>query len=171
MHRPRRLAPALISAGAFFSPFTVMPAGVAQSALVSTSTNESRGFQASNSSGFSFSSNGTLAYEGALNELRPLPMGPGATLQYDNRTISVTPSDALIQTRMPEPAGLANTLSGELATSTIPASGSPQEVQLGYALVIPAITGVSGSNSTIRFEQVDSQSLSIFPRFSPSVFR
>lgn len=167
----RLLAPALLGIGAFsLSSLLPLPTR-SQSAVVSTSTSESRGFQASNSSGFSFNSNGTFAYRGPLNELRPMPMSNEATLEYDSRTITVTPNDALIRSRMPEPAGLANTLSSKLSQGEIPASGALQQIQLGYGLIIPAITRVSGSNSSTRLEQVDSQSLSVFPSFTPTVFR
>lgn len=161
-------APALLGAGAFF--FFALP-GRAQSAIVSTSTTNSRGFTATGSSGFSFHNNGTFDYDGPLNTLRPMPMRSPLTLEYDSRTITVTPEDALIRQRMPQPQGSANTLSPELQQGVIPVTGGPQDVQLGYGLILPGITRVKGSNSFTRIEQVDGQSMSVFPSFSPSVFR
>lgn len=146
------------------------PPTLAQSALVAASESSSRGFTASNSSGFGFSANGTFLYTGPLNVRRELPMAGSTTLEFDGRTITVSADDALIRSRMPAPRGPANTLSGELSTGVVPATGAPQVVSIGYSVIVPAITSVSGSNGSASFEQVDGQSLSVFPSFSPSVF-
>lgn len=175
---PRALS-ALLRAAEFF--FTLgfffhvavlrsTPPARAQSALVTASESSTRGFTASNSSGFSFSANGTFQYTGPLNVRRELPMAGSTTLEFDGRTITVSAEDALIRGRMPAARGPANTLSGELSTGVVPATGGPQVVSIGYSLIVPAITSVSGSNGITSFEQVDGQSLSVFPSFSPSVF-
>lgn len=161
-------APILCWIGASFL-ITCLPAQ-AQSALTSRSQTESLGFTAANSSGFSFSNNGTFIYTGPLNELRSLPITTSTTLEYDNRTITVGGNDPLIKARMPTAQGPGNTLSSQLSTGSIPATGAPQIVQLGYSLILPAITQVQGRNSTTKLQQVDGQSLSVFPANAPSVF-
>lgn len=143
----------------------------AQSAAVSIIKSQSQGFQASNSTGFAFFSNGTFDYAGPLNELRVQSLSAGATLSYDGRRITVTTEDALIQSRMPMPTAKSNTLSSQLSEGEIHPNGTYQNVELGASLVVPAITRISGSHDLTRTEQVDSQSMSIFSGFSPSVFR
>ena len=164
-----RWAPALLSAGAFLL-CGLASAARAQSALAAEVVSSSRGFTASRSSGLSFEANGTLPYTGPINELRPIPLLGATTLVIGERTVMVRADDALIQSRMPAPQGPGNTLSSELATSTVPAGDQPRLVQIGYAVIVPTITRVSDSTSLTRFEQVDGQSLSIFPGLSPSVF-
>ncbi len=148
----------------------LMPA-CGQSATDSIIKTESRGFTASNSSGFSFHNNGTFAYSGPLNERRDLPFWASTTLEYDGRTILITPEDALIQARMPQAQGPGTTLnSTQLPTGQIPSTGGYQNVQIGYTLILPAITQVKGNNATTHVQQVDGQSLSVFPSITPSVF-
>lgn len=142
----------------------------AQTAVVAEVVGASRGFTASRSSGFSFYANGTLDYTGPLNELRPIDLTGSTILYFGDRAVEVRADDALIQSRMPTPQGHGNTLSAELADSQVPGSEEPRQVEIGYNLILPGITGVSASNTVTKYEQVDGQSFSIFTSFSPSVF-
>lgn len=162
-----RWIPRLLSLGIFlFSAADVK----AQSATVVESTSSGRGFTASNSSGMSFNANGTFLYDGPLNALQELPYRAALTLGYDGQQITVSADDVLIQTRMPNSLGPGVTLSSDIVQGELPIKTEPQLIQIGYGQILPAITRVSGSNSTTRFELMDGQSLSIFPSFSPSVF-
>lgn len=171
MVQPRSLP--LILAWAIIASGMLLGSGLpvrAQSASMLESIGSSRTITNANSSGFGFSSNGTFAYDGPINALGVLQSQTSLKLEYDNRTILVHYDDALIRQRMDPARYPSSSLSGELSRGQVVQAAPGQPVELGYSQSIPAITRLGASNSITRFEQVDGQSLSVFPSFSPTVF-
>lgn len=142
----------------------------AQTATVSETTTKSLSYTFDNASGFSITNNGTMRYQGPLNQLTGSPCCSSATLTVNGKDVVVSPSDYEKDTnKKPKTAG-GNTLSSELSEAEIPVNSTIQEIGLQYLVITGGVTRISIKDFFQTQEKVDSQSLSIFPQFQPSVF-
>jgi len=141
-----------------------------QTATVTEITKHSQGYTYENSSGFSISNNGTLAYDAPLNQLTGSPCCISATLLVDGQSILVTPSTYESDTGLKANLQGGNTLNHDLVYSQIIPKPGPSKISLQYDVVVGGVTRVGASSSYTLQEKVDGQSLSIFPKLQPSVF-
>jgi hypothetical protein len=141
-----------------------------QSATVIETTKQSQSYTFSNAAGFSITNNGTLSYPGPLNQLTGSPCCSSATLNVDGQAIVVTPSTFEADTGLKANLVGGNTLSSQLANSTMNNSSGTNQLSIQYDVVIGGVTRVGASSSYSIQEKVDGQSMSIFPKFQPSVF-
>jgi hypothetical protein len=82
----------------------------------------------------------------------------------------VTPSTFEADTGLKANLVGGNTLSSQLANSTMNNSSGTNQLSIQYDVVIGGVTRVGASSSYSIQEKVDGQSMSIFPKFQPSVF-
>jgi hypothetical protein len=145
-------------------------AAAAQTATVIESTSSKQAYTFSNSSGFSITNNGTMVYDGPLNQLTGAPCCNSATLTVNGESIKVSSDDFSRDTRLSPSQGEGNTLSSRLSDAVIPAKPTVNRIDLQYSITVGGVTRLSASESRSIQEKVDAQSFSIFPQFSPSVF-
>jgi hypothetical protein len=154
-----------------FVLFGVLPAGVrAQTATVIESTTSKQSYTFANTSGFSITNNGTMAYNGPLNQLSGSPCCISATLTVNGESILISPQVYERDTGLVAKTEGGNTLSTQLSEAVIPVRPGVNNIALQYPVVIGGVTRVGRSDSFTIQEKVDGQSLSIFPQFQPSVF-
>lgn len=153
-----------------FSPFLGLDSGQCQTATVIESVSDKQTYTFSNASGFSITNNGTVSYDGPLNQIGQSPCCTSATLTVDGVSITVTPEIVQSETKVPAGPANGNTLSPDLVEAEIPVRPSVNQIGLQYDVVIGGVTRIGNSQSYTIQEKVDSQSLSIFPQFSPTVF-
>lgn len=142
----------------------------AQSASVIESTSRKQSYTFSNASGFSIANNGTMVYDGPLNQLTGSPCCSSATLTVNGESVTVTSAQFESDTGLSANHEGGNTLSSDLSKSTILARPEVNRIGLQYSVIVGGVTRVGVRDSYTKQEKVDSQSLSIFPQFSPSVF-
>lgn len=149
----------------------VLPASVyAQTATVIESTTTKQSYTFANASGFSITNNGTMAYDGPLNQLTGSPCCSSATLTVDGESILISPQVFERDTELAAKEEGGNTLSTQLSEAVIPARPGVNNISLQYTVIVGGVTAVGRSDSFSTQEKVDGQSLSIFPQFQPSVF-
>jgi hypothetical protein len=152
-------------------PLSALPQmALAQTATVIESTTSKQAYTFANASGFSITNNGTMVYDGPLNQLTGSPCCISANLTVNREAIKVNTNDFERDTGMKASRGGGNTLSAERSEAVIPATGSVMQIGLQYSVTVGGVTKVGTSDSNSLQEKVDAQSLSIFPQFNPSVF-
>ena len=141
----------------------------AQTALSSTTSSQTLQYTVSNSSGFSIKNNGSLDYQGPLNNLlnQSVEKLPSAEMQVNDSKYS--PPDSLIESSIKNKNKL-NSLNPELTEVTIPGSKRPRRITLSYTTTVPSVISVKLRESLETRQVVDSQSISIFPSAFPSSF-
>lgn len=141
-----------------------------QTATVIESTASKQTYTFANASGFSITNNGTLSYDGPLNQIGSSPCCSSATLTVDGVSIIITPE--IVQNDIKAPVGTpdGNTLSPKLSKSQMRIRPEVNQIGVQYDVVVGGVTRIGTSQSYTLQDKVDSQSLSIFPQFSPSVF-
>jgi hypothetical protein len=111
-----------------------------------------------------------MVYDGPLNQLTGSPCCLSATLAVNGESVTVTPAQFESDTGLAANREGGNTLSSALSNSVIPPRPGVNQIGLQYSVIVGGVTRVATRDSYAKQEKVDSQSLSIFPQFSPSVF-
>jgi hypothetical protein len=142
----------------------------AQTATMVESTTNKLSYTFADASGFSIVNNGTLRYDGSLNQLAESPCCTSATITVDGVSTTITPRQYQQDTGFKAEAESGNTLSGRLSEAVIPAAQSVDRVEVDYAVIVGGVTKVGVSESYTVQEKIDAQTLSIFPQLQPSVF-
>ena len=154
-----------------FVLFGVFPVRMqAQTATVIESTTSKQSYTFSSASGFSLANNGTMVYDGPLNQLTGSPCCISATLTVNGESILISPQVYERDTGLAAKTEGGNTLSTQLSEAVIPVRPGVNTIDWQYTVVIGGVTRVGRSDSFTIQEKVDGQSLSIFPQFQPSVF-
>lgn len=160
----------LIATTLAIATLAINAASSAQTATVIESVTEKQAYTFSNASGFSITNNGTIRYNGPINSIGESPCCTSAILAVDDINITVTPSSVVKDTKVVSNSGQGNTLSRELEKAEMPVAPGANNLGLQYDVVLGGVTRTKASSSYTIQEKVDSQSLSIFPQFQPSVF-
>ena len=156
---------AIVCSATFFSPLAH-----AQTATDMVSTRKSLSYTFDNASGFSITNNGTLSYQGPLNQSTGSPCCISANLYAEGEYIRVSQDNYWLDTRQRSKREGGNTLSTELgAATTTNNEGEDANIGLQYLVFVGGVTKVKLLESYTEQEKVDSQSLSIFPQYT-SVF-
>ena len=145
----------------------------AQTATMIESVTNRQAYTFANASGFSFANNGPLLYDGPINQ--PINQTTGnccmsATLIVNGESFTVTPATYEADTGLKVKTEGGTTLSSTLSSAVIPSTSGTNPASLQYDVTIGGVIRMSRSDSYTLQEKVDSQSISIFPQFSPSVF-
>ena len=142
----------------------------AQTATMIESTTNKQAYTFSNAAGFSIANNGTMLHDGPINQLTGSPCCASATLTVNGESIVITPATYEADSGLKAKTEGGNTLNSRLSEAVMPAVSGVNKMSVEYDVVIGGVTRVSRSDSYTVQEKVDSQSISIFPQFSPSVF-
>lgn len=142
----------------------------AQTATVIESTTRSLVYTFDNASGFSITNNGTMVYDGPLNQLTGSPCCSSATLVVNGESVRISADNYEKDTGLKAKQQGGVTLSSRLEEARIPVNSELDEVGLQYLVITGGTTRIKASDSYTIQEKVDGQSLSIFPQFQPSVF-
>lgn len=140
----------------------------AQIATVIDSSSKSLSYTFDNASGFSITNNGTMVYDGPLNQLTGSPCCSSATLTVNGQSTKISADDYEADTGLKAKTQGGMTLSSRLDESVIPSDFD--SVALQYLVILGGVTKIKSTDSLTMQEKVDGQSLSIFPQFRPSVF-
>lgn len=140
----------------------------AQTATVVESTTKSLSYTFDNASGFSITNNGTMNYDGPLNQLTGSPCCSSATLTVNGQSTTISADEYEADTGLKAKTQGGMTLSSRLDESVIPSDFD--SVALQYLVILGGVTKIKSTDSLTMQEKVDGQSLSIFPQFKPSVF-
>lgn len=144
--------------------------GFCQTATVIKSTTDSSSYTFSNLSGFSITNNGTITYDGPINQLTGSPCCAEAVLIVNDQTHVFDKERYKRDTGFDAKEEGGNTLSTELdRAAIIPAPGESQ-IAVQYQINVGGVRGGKAAQSLTIQEKVDGQSMSIFPQFSPTVF-
>jgi hypothetical protein len=142
----------------------------AQTATMVESTTNKQAYTFSNAAGFSIANNGTMLHDGPINQLTGSPCCASATLTVNGESIVITPAVFEADSGLKARTEGGHTLSSSLVEAVIPAISGANHIRHHHNVTIGGVTRVSRSDSYTVQEKVDSQSISIFPQFSPSVF-
>jgi hypothetical protein len=140
----------------------------AQSARVTDIQAVSTNVTSVNGGGFSIVSDGGLSYEGPLNAITPLDSAIGVRIVINDQVLldGVPPE---VQALVNSGRARINNLSPELVGARINVT-TADTVMLGIGNRLPIPIAIGGSVQSLRSEQVDGQSMSVFPSLFPSVF-
>lgn len=141
----------------------------AQTATDVVSTRDSLSYTFDNASGFSISNNGTLNYQGPLNQLKGSPCCTSAVLTSMGQDVKISAKDYEADTGLKAKRDGGSTLSARLRSATFPMDEKIDEVGLQYLIFVGGTTRIKTLKSYTEKEKVDGQSLSIFPQYT-SVF-
>ena len=142
----------------------------AQTATVVESTTKSLSYTFDNASGFSITNNGTMVYDGPINQLTGSPCCSSATLTVNGKSTTISADDYEADTGLKAKKQGGMTLNSRLDESVIPMDSEIDKVGLQYLVILGGVTKIKSTDSITIQEKVDGQSLSIFPQFKPSVF-
>ncbi|MCP9778146.1 hypothetical protein [Cyanobium sp. Tous-M-B4] len=140
----------------------------AQSARVTDIQAISTNVTSVNGGGFSIVSDGGLSYNGALNAITPLDSAIGVRIVINDQVL-LDGVPAEVQALVDSGRARINSLSPELVGARINVTAA-DTVLLGIGGRLPMPIAIGGSVQSLRSEQVDGQSMSVFPGLFPSVF-
>lgn len=140
----------------------------AQSARVTDIQAISTNVTSVNGGGFSIVSDGGLSYDGPLNAVTPLDLAIGVRIVInDQMLLDGVPAE--VQAVVDSGRARINSLSPELIRAQLNVNSTDTAI-LGIGGRLPIPIAIGGNVQSLRSEQVDGQSLSVFPSLFPSVF-
>lgn len=140
----------------------------AQSARVTDIKASSTNVTSLNGGGFSIVNNGGLSYDGPLNAITPLDSAIGVQIVINDQVL-LDGVPAEVQALVDSGRARINSLSPELVGARINVTAA-ETVMLGIGGRLPMPIEIGGSVQSLRNEQVDGQSMSVFPELFSSVF-
>jgi hypothetical protein len=140
----------------------------AQSARVTDIQAVSTNVTSVNGGGFSIVNDGGLSYDGPLNAISPLDSAIGVRIVINDQVL-IDGVPAEVQAVVDSGRARINSLSPELVGARLNVN-STDTAMLGIGGRLPMPIAIGGSVQSLRSEQVDGQSLSVFPSLFPSVF-
>jgi hypothetical protein len=140
----------------------------AQSARVTDIQAISTNVTSVNGGGFSIVSNGGLSYDGPLNAITPLDSAIDVRIVINDQVL-LDGVPAEVQALVDSGRARLNSLNPELVGARINVMAA-DTVMLGIGGRLPMPIAIGGSIQSLRSEQADSQSMSVFPDLFPSVF-
>jgi hypothetical protein len=140
----------------------------AQSARVTDIQAVSTNVTSVNGGGFSIVSDGGLSFDGPLNAITPLDTAIGVRIVINDQVL-LDGVPAEVQAVVDSGRARINSLSPELVGARLNVTAA-DTVMLGIGGRLPMPIAIGGSVQSLRSEQVDGQSLSVFPSLFPSVF-
>jgi hypothetical protein len=140
----------------------------AQSARVTDIQAVSTNVTSVNGGGFSIVNDGGLSYDGPLNAISPLDSAIGVRIVINDQVL-IDGVPAEVQAVVDSGRARINSLSPELVGARLNVN-STDTAMLGIGGRLPMPIAIGGNVQSLRSEQVDGQSLSVFPSLFPSVF-
>ena len=140
----------------------------AQSARVTDIQAVSTNVTSVNGGGFSIVSDGGLSYDGPLNAITPLDSAIGVRIVINDQVL-LDGVPAEVQAVVDSGRARINSLNPELVGARINVTAA-DTVMLGIGGRLPMPIAIGGSVQSLRSEQVDGQSMSVFTGLFPSVF-
>ena len=140
----------------------------AQSARVTDIQAISTNVTSVNGGGFSIVNNGGLTYDGPLNAITPLDSAIGVRIVINDQVL-LDGVPAEVQALVDSGRARINNLNPELVGARINVKAA-DTVMIGIGGRLPMPIAIGGSVQSLRSEQVDGQSMSVFPNLFPSVF-
>jgi hypothetical protein len=140
----------------------------AQSARVTDIQAVSTNVTSVNGGGFSIVSDGGLSYDGPLNAITPLDSAIGVRIVINDQVL-LDGVPAEVQAVVDSGRARINSLNPELVGARINVKAA-DTVMLGIGGRLPMPIAIGGSVQSLRSEQVDGQSMSVFTGLFPSVF-
>ena len=140
----------------------------AQSARVTDIQAVSTNVTSVNGGGFSIVNNGGLTYDGPLNAITPLDSAIGVRIVINDQVL-IDGVPAEVQAVVDSGRARINSLSPELVGARLNVN-STDTAMLGIGGRLPMPIAIGGSVQSLRSEQVDGQSMSVFTGLFPSVF-
>ena len=140
----------------------------AQSARVTDIQAVSTNVTSVNGGGFSIVSDGGLSYDGPLNAITPLDSAIGVRIVINDQVL-LDGVPAEVQALVDSGRARINNLNPELVGARINVTAA-DTVMLGIGGRLPMPIAIGGSVQSLRSEQVDGQSMSVFTGLFPSVF-
>ena len=140
----------------------------AQSAQVTDIQAISTNVTSVNGGGFSIVSDGGLSYDGPLNAITPLDSAIGVRIVINDQVL-LDGVPVEVQALVDSGRARINSLSPELVGARINVTAA-DTVMLGMGGRLPMPITIGGSVQSLRSEQVDGQSMSVFGGLFPSVF-
>lgn len=140
----------------------------AQSARVTDIQASSTNVTSVNGGGFSIVSNGGLSYDGPLNAVTPLDSAIGVRIVINDQVL-LDGVPAEVQALVDSGRARINSLNPELVGARINVTAAVT-VMLGIGGRLPMPIAIGGNVQSLRSEQVDGQSMSVFAGLFPSVF-
>ena len=140
----------------------------AQSARVTDIQAISTNVTSVNGGGFSIVNNGGLTYDGPLNAITPLDSAIGVRIVINDQVL-LDGVPAEVQALVDSGRARINNLNPELVGARINVKAA-DTVMIGIGGRLPMPIAIGGSIQSLSSEQVDGQSMSVFPNLFPSVF-
>ena len=140
----------------------------AQSARVTDIQAVSTNVTSVNGGGFSIVNNGGLTYDGPLNAITPLDSAIGVRIVINDQVL-LDGVPAEVQALVDSGRARINNLNPELVGARINVKAA-DTVMIGIGGRLPMPIAIGGSIQSLSSEQVDGQSMSVFPNLFPSVF-
>ena len=140
----------------------------AQSARVTDIQAVSTNVTSVNGGGFSIVNDGGLSYDGPINAISPLDSAIGVRIVINDQVL-LDGVPAEVQAVVDSGRARINSLSPELVGARLNVN-STDTAMLGIGGRLPMPIAIGGNVQSLRSEQVDGQSLSVFPSLFPSVF-
>ena len=140
----------------------------AQSARVTDIQAVSTNVTSVNGGGFSIVSDGGLSFDGPLNAITPLDTAIGVRIVINDQVL-LDGVPAEVQALVDSGRARINNLNPELVGARINVKAA-DTVMIGIGGRLPMPIAIGGSIQSLSSEQVDGQSMSVFPNLFPSVF-
>ena len=140
----------------------------AQSARVTEIQAISTNVTSVNGGGFSIVSDGGLSYDGPLNAIAPLDSAIGVRIVINDQVL-IDGVPAEMQALVDSGRARINSLSPELVGARLNVTAN-ETAMVGIVGRLPIPITIGGNVQSPRSEQVDGQSMSVFPDLFPSVF-